>query len=628
VTQFQLGTILGLVSAATFVVFGLWSREVQHREGPWRYMVYISVGPMLAGAAAWLVVPGLRPEFSWTLWRGVAMAAAPAMTGMFFMGLAVRHADVSHVGPVMGSKALVITVLAVVFGFEPVAPRLWAASGILLVALFLVSGNREVIRRPWRIVDRGLVLGMLMCVFASLADLISRRQMADHDLRFWDFLSAGWMVRGSLCLTVLLVACGVRRLPILPRRASTFSVTALVVMAHGVIIVAAFRLTDSAVLTNVLTSLRGVLSVVAVILLARWNIGRRERLTRGIVAARVVGSLLICGAVYLALVGFGAPNVEPAAPGESAAAPAATGGGAASADLGPRPTGGARTAAPQRPAALDDLYARCADALQRGRPVVATVHVLLCDNAHQGIAPVRAELGDGDAPRSNLYWGAMYGVRALLDRAAEWKLLAERPAEGDILAEAVFSHRADAGAAAWRADGVSGPVEVILVARAWRGRAMKACLGAFAADLLGDEARPVGLPDGRAVAAGAASHVVGFVGHNALMDLMAEPAGEWPFADPRIADGPIPARGRRRVKGWFALACKSDAWFAPLCARAHAARLLATRQLMAPEAYTLAALLKGLARRADGAALRSAAAGAYARYQKVSLRAALGVFAE
>ena len=48
---------------------------------------------------------------------------------------------------------------------------------------------------------------------------------------------------------------------------------------------------------------------------------------------------------------------------------------------------------------------------QRGAPVVVHVVVALCDNEHQGIVPVPATLGNGQDPRNNLYWGALYGVR-------------------------------------------------------------------------------------------------------------------------------------------------------------------------------------------------------------------------
>ena len=49
-------------------------------------------------------------------------------------------------------------------------------------------------------------------------------------------------------------------------------------------------------------------------------------------------------------------------------------------------------------------------------PLRVHVTVALCDNASQGIVPVPAAIGDGDDPRTNLYWGAMYGVKSWLKR--------------------------------------------------------------------------------------------------------------------------------------------------------------------------------------------------------------------
>jgi hypothetical protein len=55
------------------------------------------------------------------------------------------------------------------------------------------------------------------------------------------------------------------------------------------------------------------------------------------------------------------------------------------------------------------------------KPVTVHVVVALCDNATQGIVPVPAAIGDGNDPRTNLYWGAMYGVKTWLKRE-KWKV--------------------------------------------------------------------------------------------------------------------------------------------------------------------------------------------------------------
>ncbi len=42
-----------------------------------------------------------------------------------------------------------------------------------------------------------------------------------------------------------------------------------------------------------------------------------------------------------------------------------------------------------------------------------TIHIFvaLCDNKNQGIVPVPPILGNGEDPKNNLYWGALYGVK-------------------------------------------------------------------------------------------------------------------------------------------------------------------------------------------------------------------------
>src|SRR5688572_3113284 len=56
-----------------------------------------------------------------------------------------------------------------------------------------------------------------------------------------------------------------------------------------------------------------------------------------------------------------------------------------------------------------------------GAPLRVHVTVALCDNATQGIVPVPPAIGDGNTPRTNLYWGAMYGLKTWLKRDG-WKV--------------------------------------------------------------------------------------------------------------------------------------------------------------------------------------------------------------
>ena len=101
------------------------------------------------------------------------------------------------------------------------------------------------------------------------------------------------------------------------------------------------------------------------------------------------------------------------------------------------------------------------------------IHVLvpLCDNEHQGIVPVNASLGNGLNLRTNLYWGAGYGVKTHFTRSTSWVLQNSKlNPTVDVLERIVFTHSSN---------------NVILVADAYRGDRMKACLQDYFSILAG-----------------------------------------------------------------------------------------------------------------------------------------------
>lgn len=99
-------------------------------------------------------------------------------------------------------------------------------------------------------------------------------------------------------------------------------------------------------------------------------------------------------------------------------------------------TVGVRAPAETTAAAVQE---RIAKDVAAGRPITVHVVVALCDNEHQGIVPVPAHLGDGQNPSSNLYWGALYGVRTHLSRAAGWKRVPSgAPADARVLERIVL----------------------------------------------------------------------------------------------------------------------------------------------------------------------------------------------
>jgi hypothetical protein len=238
--------------------------------------------------------------------------------------------------------------------------------------------------------------------------------------------------------------------------------------------------------------------------------------------------------------------------------------------------------------------------LAQTSPRVVHVFVALADNQHQGIVPVPARLGDGDAPAGNLYWGAAFGVKTFFRTSADWELLSTDPGPSlAILERCVFKHRRE---------------DVYLVADAYRGSQMREAVADFLSAASGRNSQSLALKSEQGsvtILTGGGADLVVYVGHDAFMDFQIQPVVAGNSARPRTA---------------IVLACASKSFFVPYLQSARATPLLWTTGLMAPEAYTLKAALDGWMANENGESVRQRAAQAYDRYQHCGLRAAQRLF--
>lgn len=234
-----------------------------------------------------------------------------------------------------------------------------------------------------------------------------------------------------------------------------------------------------------------------------------------------------------------------------------------------------------------------------GKPLVAHVVVALCDNKYQGIVPVPAHLGDGDDPQSNLYWGALYGVKTHFSRHDDWtRISINAPTRPAVLDWVAFRSTIERN---------GENVDAYLIAEAWQGREIREATTRFLQLVGGEPEETFVLGDAASeitVAAGGSSHLVAFVGHNGLMD----------FASPAVSEPQKTAGPRSSV----VLACRSRDYFADLLNFKQAHSLLTTNGLMAPEAYTLEAAISAWFSGESPGATRDSAADTYAEYQKAN----------
>jgi hypothetical protein len=174
-----------------------------------------------------------------------------------------------------------------------------------------------------------------------------------------------------------------------------------------------------------------------------------------------------------------------------------------------------------------------------------------------------------------------------------------------VVEEAVFSHPFDG--ARWGL-GRGSVGELIVILRAVHGSHIDHAVGAFWDSAT--RSKQVKF-EYRGKQRSERLHVVGYAGHNRLMDGLTLPRRK------------PSARGAGSA---FVLACYSENYFGKALEQAGVQSLVTTRALMAPEGYVLAAILRGLADNRTTTEVREHAVAAYGRWQRLAPGTAARIF--
>ncbi len=222
-----------------------------------------------------------------------------------------------------------------------------------------------------------------------------------------------------------------------------------------------------------------------------------------------------------------------------------------------------------------------------------TIHIIvaLCDNKNQGIVPVPEKIGNGQDPKNNLYWGALYGMKSYFKKSKDWTFIHSVEVNDTILERIVLKHKKS---------------DFYLVADAYDGRRIKEATEIFLRSSAGLTKKVLPLEKDNIGIEGNAK-LLGYIGHDGLMDFT-------------LQEKFINEDGVKR--DLIILACYSRDFFKPHLEKANTNGLLWTTGLMAPEAYTIHDALIGYINKESNDQIRLRGAQAYAKYQKCSLKAA------
>ncbi len=224
------------------------------------------------------------------------------------------------------------------------------------------------------------------------------------------------------------------------------------------------------------------------------------------------------------------------------------------------------------------------------------VFVALCDNANQGIVKVPESLGNGQEPKSNLYWGAAFGVKSFFRyKTSDWEYLKAIPTDNPkVLERIIFKHKTK---------------DAYLLADAYDGKHIQSCILDFLVASNGQNPIQIN-QNGSSITFGGGSGLLAYIGHDGLMEFQVKPR----FAS---VDKPIDV---------IILACYSKSYFSDLLKQAGANPLLWTTHLMAPEAYTLKSAIDGWMDGETGTQIDERAAQIYNQYQKCGINGARNLF--
>jgi hypothetical protein len=258
-----------------------------------------------------------------------------------------------------------------------------------------------------------------------------------------------------------------------------------------------------------------------------------------------------------------------------------------------------------RIANLQELIGPRPQATRAEKNSVTVIHafVALCDNVHQGIVPVSATLGNGDDAQRNLYWGAAFGVKTFFSKSKDWQVIdcSAGPDDGLYVVERCVFKRRDR--------------EAFLVADAYRGSEIKRATQSFLQAASGYPGEALSISFGNrpySLHLEGSANLVVYTGHDGLMDFQLT-------APPKKQDN--------EERAAIILSCASKSYFADVLHRTGAKPLLWTTNLMAPEAYILAAAIDGWLLNETDEQIRTRAAKAYNQYQNCGERSANNLFA-
>ena len=242
--------------------------------------------PLLIGAEGGLPVES---------WQAPAITAVFFFLGQIFTILALRKGDVSVATPLMGSKVIFVAAISVIILPEPVPISWWVAAMLAFWSVWLLRVGRPADRNRLFV---SIALALLSAASFAVCDVLMQRYGAE-----WGFRRFVPLVFGMVAVFSIGFMPFFRDpLPAISRAAWCWLVPGVLLLSlQAVSIAYALSTYGSATAVNVVYSLRGIMSILLVLLVGSF-FGNMERSAgAAVMTRRLISGALIFVAVLLVL---------------------------------------------------------------------------------------------------------------------------------------------------------------------------------------------------------------------------------------------------------------------------------------------------------------------------------------
>jgi drug/metabolite transporter (DMT)-like permease len=286
---FPLASSFGYVLAVLLL-----KRSADWGVGVWRTTFISNMAMGLVFAPLFLLGGEGQPVTM--LWQPV-IAGLLFFVGQIFTFLALHHGDVSVATPVLGLKIVLVAFCSVLMLPEPVPVKWWIAAGLSTVAIMLLSRGDA---RPKHAVGRTVLTAALAAASFAMADVLVQKWVPAWGAG--KFLPP--MFGALALLSVGLVPFFSAPLRAVPGAAWRWLVPGTLVLAvQSASMAYVLGVFGDATAVNIVYSVRGLWSVVAVWLVGHWFANEEQRLAPAVLRCRLIGAGLMLAAISLVVIG-------------------------------------------------------------------------------------------------------------------------------------------------------------------------------------------------------------------------------------------------------------------------------------------------------------------------------------